>query len=214
MNFVKLFIIDQGAIETLSRDEWSVKINAAKEKAECEERKKLPVGKRYTQNPTEDVYNQKFSLRRLDSLHLNQLTAKAFERKAPATPVTTSTASQSPSKFGKAALQPGKPALGLHLNLKKAHSGDAEDSDASSPSPLRKLGALKLEAIDETDSFCTDSSYACSPDFFKSSPNGRGAARRDAEKPEWDKGVGEIVEEDSDDGDAEELRVKRNVNSD
>lgn len=164
-------------------------------------------------------------MRRLDSLHLNQLTAKAFDRKgkAPATPVTNSTASQSPSKFVKAALQPAKlgavPGLGgLHLNLKKASNpsedlevDDGEDSEASGPSPLRKLGALKLEAIDETDSFCTDSSYVCSPDFFKSSPNGRGMDKAD----KWDKGleIGEIKEEDSDEGEAEELRVKRNVNS-
>ena len=56
-NFVKLFIIDQGAIETISRDEWSVKINAAKEKADLAENKRRPVGKRYTNNPSEDVLN-------------------------------------------------------------------------------------------------------------------------------------------------------------
>lgn len=153
-------------------------------------------------------------MRRLDSLHLNQLTAKAFDRsgKAPAAPTTTSPASQSPSKFG--ALQPARPGLGLQLNLRATPvtvSG-ADDSDGSSPSPVRKLGARKLEAIDETDSFCTDSSYAASPDFFKSSPNGRGTAR-DGKK--WDQalGIGEIREEDSEDGDADVLRVKRNVKS-
>ena len=112
----------------------------------------------------------------------------------------------------------------MHLNLKRASAPtedleveDGEDSEASGPSPLKKLGALKLEAIDETDSFCTDSSYVCSPDFFKSSPNGRGAASRDGfdKTDKWDKGldIGEIMEEDSDEGEAEELRVKRNVNS-
>lgn len=61
MNFVKLFIIDQGAIETISRDEWSMKINAAKEKADFEDSKKAgprPVGRRFTNDPTEDVLNQ------------------------------------------------------------------------------------------------------------------------------------------------------------
>ena len=72
----------------------------------------------------------------------------------------------------------------------------------------------KLEQINETDSFCTDSSYVCSPDFFKSSPNGRGNAASREAFHRWDKEdpkIGEIKEEDSEEGDVEELKVKRNV---
>ena len=65
-----------------------------------------------------------FSLKRLDSFHLNQLTAKAFESGSP---------------------------------VKTARYDDGESS--ASTSPLKKLGKMKLEAIDEADSFCTDSSY-------------------------------------------------------
>ena len=76
------------------------------------------------------VVNQKesqeeFSLRRLDSFHLNQLTAKHFENSSP---------------------------------KKSRYAIDSSSSDGSC-SPLKALGKLRLEAIDETDSFCTDSSY-------------------------------------------------------
>ena len=37
-NFVKLFIIDQGAIDTISKDEWSRKINIALQKQNIEAR--------------------------------------------------------------------------------------------------------------------------------------------------------------------------------
>jgi len=37
-NFVKLFIIDQGAIDTISKDEWSRKINLALQKQNIEAR--------------------------------------------------------------------------------------------------------------------------------------------------------------------------------
>jgi len=33
-NFIKLFIIDTGAVETISKDEWSRKINLAIKKRE------------------------------------------------------------------------------------------------------------------------------------------------------------------------------------
>lgn len=35
-------------------------------------------------------------------------------------------------------------------------------SEESSPSPMRKYGQLRLDAIEETDSFCTDSSFVAS----------------------------------------------------
>jgi hypothetical protein len=38
-NFVKLFIIDKGAIDTISRDEWARKINFCVMKKELEEKK-------------------------------------------------------------------------------------------------------------------------------------------------------------------------------
>ena len=38
-NFVKLFIIDTGAVETISKDEWSRKINLAIRKREIKEKK-------------------------------------------------------------------------------------------------------------------------------------------------------------------------------
>jgi hypothetical protein len=69
-------------------------------------------------------------LRRLDSIHLNQLTAKAFEKKPKET---------------------------------------NQDNESEDPSPIKKFGQMKLEAIDEIDSFCTDSSYQPSPEFFAKS---------------------------------------------
>ena len=42
-NFVKLFIIDTGAVETISKDEWSRKINLAIKKREILEKKSKGV---------------------------------------------------------------------------------------------------------------------------------------------------------------------------
>ena len=80
-NFIKLFIIDQGAIETISKDEWSRKINLALQQQEIRERQaKGEKIKAYEQLEQPDVAQEnRYSLRRLDSFHLNQLTAKAFE---------------------------------------------------------------------------------------------------------------------------------------
>jgi hypothetical protein len=41
-----------------------------------------------------------------------------------------------------------------------------EDSSDGSCSPIKAFGKLKLESIDETDSFCTDSSYQPSEDLY------------------------------------------------
>jgi hypothetical protein len=80
-NFVKLFIIDQGAIDTISKDEWSRKITTAIAKQELQEKKER--GEKVTSNDMEiaeclmpaDRASAKndgaFSLKRLDSFHLN-----------------------------------------------------------------------------------------------------------------------------------------------
>ena len=77
-NFVKLFIIDQGAIDTISNDEWSRKVHAAIIRAQNKEN-----ASRRKSNPGQfklDLKNvQNHSLKRLDSIHLNQLTARMLE---------------------------------------------------------------------------------------------------------------------------------------
>lgn len=79
-NFVKLFIIDQGAIDTISNDEWSRKIHAAMVRKDHQERvargEKVDefdlVSDVYLPSDTKTVQNaDQFSLKRLDSFHLN-----------------------------------------------------------------------------------------------------------------------------------------------
>ena len=82
---------------------------------------------------------------RLDSMHLNQLTSKAFtkgeKKERP---------SSSPTK---------------RKNVDDSCEIESPiKSQNSSPSPLKK--AKPLEAISEADSFCTDSSYTCSDGFI------------------------------------------------
>ena len=77
-----------------------------------------------------EIEESQDGLKRLDSMHLNQLTAKAFE--------------------------------------KKEHEVKEDDS-SEGPSPIKKFGQLKLQEIEEIDSFCTDSSYQPSPEFFAKS---------------------------------------------
>ena len=52
---------------------------------------------------------------------------------------------------------------------KKEKKEIQEDDNSEDPSPIKKFGQMKLEAIDEIDSFCTDSSYQPSPEFFAKS---------------------------------------------
>lgn len=87
------------------------------------------------------------NLKRLDSLHLNALTSKAFNKKERP--------QSSPTKF------------------KKKASDEALESETSpirsqnsSPSPLRKGKKLDLDAISEKDSFVTDSSFVASETFI------------------------------------------------
>ena len=80
-NFVKLFIIDQGAIDTISKDEWSRKITNAIAKQELLERKErgenvtskdIEIAECHMPTDRETAKNDgAFSLRRLDSFHLN-----------------------------------------------------------------------------------------------------------------------------------------------
>lgn len=80
-NFIKLFIIDKGSIETISKDEWSKKINfAIKQQLIKEKEQKGHVfskGELHSLLFTSD--NDNTTLKRLDSFHLNQLTKKIFE---------------------------------------------------------------------------------------------------------------------------------------
>lgn len=79
-------------------------------------------------------------LRRLDSVHLNKLTSLAFNKKDSS-------------------------------KTKKEETVEEiceEDSDEELISPLGKFKDMNLEAIDEIDSFCTDSSYVPSPDMIRS----------------------------------------------
>ena len=54
-------------------------------------------------------------------------------------------------------------------NIDKKPNENTEEIEEKN-SPLGKFKQMNLEAIDETDSFCTDSSYVPSPDMIKSSP--------------------------------------------
>ena len=101
-NFVKLFIINQGSIDTISNDEWSRKINAAIIRSEHKTRiaqgekirMKDKVADFYDKPSKEETQENCNCLKRLDSYHLNQLTAKVFE-----SPVKTGrTTSVSPQK--------------------------------------------------------------------------------------------------------------------
>lgn len=78
-NFVKLFIIDQGAVDTLSKDEWSRKIANAIHWQNIKDRilkgEKVDIKEMEVSEVTEE------GLRRLDSVHLNKLTSKAFSKK-------------------------------------------------------------------------------------------------------------------------------------
>lgn len=131
-NFVKLFIIDQGAVDTLSEDEWSKKIKAAIYKRELDER--MSKGEKISMANQAIPQNEKSGdegLRRLDSVHLNKLTSLAFKGKT---------------------------------------ESDKQETETEEISPIGKFKEMNLEAIDEIDSFCTDSSYVPSPDMIKNSP--------------------------------------------
>lgn len=72
-NFVKLFIIDKGAIDTISKDEWARKISFCIMKKEFEEKKAR--GEKVNSMELQGMFQLKtqesLGLRRLDSLHLN-----------------------------------------------------------------------------------------------------------------------------------------------
>ena len=128
-NFVKLFIIDQGAIDTISNDEWSRKIHAA-----IVRRNSQNVGKmRSRQDSGSGTIRVKpktsSSLKRLDSYHLNQLTAKMFE---------------SPSKSSR-------------LKRSDCHRASSPKF-ANTPFQRPKSKNLDKISEIEKDSFCTDSS--------------------------------------------------------
>ena len=86
-----------------------------------------------------EIEESQEGLKRLDSMHLNQLTSKAFQQK--------------------------------EKEIKE------DDDSSEGPSPIKKFGQLKLQEIEELDSFCTDSSYQPSPDFF-----GNSATKLDKDK--------------------------------
>jgi len=162
-NFVKLFIIDQGAIDTISKDEWSRKINIALQKQNILDRKakgeKIKVNEEL-EKPDGNEGN-KYSLRRLDSFHLNQLTSKAFDGR-----------NKKRLQGLNSGISPLQPPNSLIISPNSPSKAAAENSESSSPTPIRQFGKLKLEAIDETDSFCTDSSYVnsalCSANLLQS----------------------------------------------
>ena len=79
-NFVKLFIINQGSIDTISNDEWSRKINAAVIRSLHQERiakgEKIGIQEQVQdlyEKPTKEEATQNCGncLKRLDSFHLN-----------------------------------------------------------------------------------------------------------------------------------------------
>ena len=161
-NFVKLFIIDRGAIDTMSKDETSRKIAIALQKKELDERRRN--GEKITMKEKNDIISGTsmsgkcgdYNLRRLDSMHLNALTSKAFKKK--------DRPQSSPTKIKRIA--------------------DDEDLDSplmsqySSPSPLKNGRRLDLDAISEKDSLCTDSSFIASESFV-SAQRHREWARKD-----------------------------------
>ena len=145
----------------------------------------------------ETVVNaDQFSLKRLDSYHLNQLTAKAFE-----SPVKSAKLKRSGAD-------------GLNFSIKNVSPSPFKFSESQSPSkydsPIKKFGLNKLEKISEKDSFCTDASMVsfCSDELHSSKKKGRKTENLTLAKYKLTEDQEEISEEDGDDESlAEHLRV-------
>jgi hypothetical protein len=202
-NFVKLFIIDQGAIDTISKDEWSRKITAAISKQELLERqqrgekvtaKDIEIAECLMPTDRDTAKNDgAFSLKRLDSFHLNQLTAKVFESPQKVC-LSGKRSSLGVSPFGlnqNSASPSPKFAVGGFFGVQASPSKFSENS----PIGKGNRGKAKLDKISEKDSFCTDASMVsfCSDDLSRSKKK-RG--ERALEKHGL---VEDILEEDSDD---------------
>lgn len=138
-NFIKLFIINMCAVDSISNDEWSRKINKEMVRRKHKEAKeaginigvKDQINDLYLKITTEDKETNPLSLKRLDSFHLNELTKRNFESPLKRSSICNSNFTPSPRK----SCSPQKSIHG---------------------SPGKDQTKCKLEAISEADSFCTD----------------------------------------------------------